>query len=131
MTQAAAVRRTNGAARPCSRAWRITHTAHTRPNVRADRWWVAAIAPMNTAGSSTGRGPTGAMRQRAAATKHAIPAAFGTLHRWLTDNLYRHGSKFTPNDLIKRATGEPMTMRPYLAYLRGKYGELYSLPAAA
>jgi carboxypeptidase Taq len=56
---------------------------------------------------------------------------FGTLHRWLTDNLYRHGSKFTPNDLIKRATGEPMTMRPYLAYLRGKYGELYSLPAAA
>ncbi|HZO45540.1 MAG TPA: carboxypeptidase M32 [Xanthobacteraceae bacterium] len=56
---------------------------------------------------------------------------FGTLHGWLTDNLYRHGAKFTPNDLIKRATGEPMTMRPYLAYLRGKYGELYSLPAAA
>ena len=56
---------------------------------------------------------------------------FGTLHRWLTKNLYRHGAKFTPNDLIKRATGEPMTMRPYLAYLRGKYGELYSLPAAA
>jgi carboxypeptidase Taq len=56
---------------------------------------------------------------------------FKTLHGWLTDNLYRHGSKFTPNDLIKRATGEPMTMRPYLAYLRNKYGELYSLPAAA
>jgi carboxypeptidase Taq len=56
---------------------------------------------------------------------------FKTLHGWLTKNLYRHGSKFTPNDLIKRATGEPMTMQPYLAYLRGKYGELYSLPAAA
>jgi carboxypeptidase Taq len=56
---------------------------------------------------------------------------FKTLHGWLTDNLYRHGRKFTPNDLIKRATGEPMTMRPYLAYLRNKYGELYSLPAAA
>jgi carboxypeptidase Taq len=56
---------------------------------------------------------------------------FKTLHGWLTDNLYRHGSKFTPNDLIKRATGEPMTMRPYLAYLRNKYGELYSLPAVA
>jgi len=56
---------------------------------------------------------------------------FKTLHGWLTKNLYRHGSKFTPNDLIKRATGEPMTMRPYLAYLRNKYGELYSLPAAA
>jgi carboxypeptidase Taq len=56
---------------------------------------------------------------------------FKALHGWLTKNLYRHGSKFTPNDLIKRATGEPMTMRPYLAYLRNKYGELYSLPAAA
>jgi carboxypeptidase Taq len=56
---------------------------------------------------------------------------FKTLHRWLIDNLYRHGAKFTPSDLIKRATGEPMTMRPYLAYLRSKYGELYRLPAAA
>jgi carboxypeptidase Taq len=66
----------------------------------------------------------------------AIPSeiaagGFKTLHGWLAKNLYRHGSKFTPNDLIKRATGEPMTMRPYLAYLRNKYGELYSLPAAA
>ena len=74
----------------------------------------------------------------AAATKASpgIPSdiaagEFKTLHGWLTDNLYRHGRKFTPNDLIKRATGEPMTMRPYLAYLRNKYGELYQLPAAA
>jgi carboxypeptidase Taq len=56
---------------------------------------------------------------------------FRTLHGWLTDNIYRHGSKFTPNDLVARATGEPMTMRPYIAYLRNKYGALYSLPAAA
>src|SRR5262245_18819072 len=56
---------------------------------------------------------------------------FKMLHGWLTENLYRHGRKFTPDNLIKRATGEPMTMRPYLAYLRSKYGELYSLPAAA
>jgi carboxypeptidase Taq len=56
---------------------------------------------------------------------------FDTLYGWLTKNLYRHGSKFTPNDLIARATGEPMSMQPYLGYLRAKYGELYSLPAAA
>ncbi len=54
---------------------------------------------------------------------------FGTLHTWLRDNLYCHGRKFTPDELIERATGGPMTMRPYLGYLRGKYGELYSLPA--
>jgi carboxypeptidase Taq len=54
---------------------------------------------------------------------------FATLRGWLTDNLYQHGRKFTPDALIKRATGQPMTMRPYLAYLRGKYGEFYHLPS--
>lgn len=54
---------------------------------------------------------------------------FGTLHAWLKKKLYRHGRKFTPNEIVKRATGKPMTIAPYIAYLRGKYGELYRLPA--
>ncbi len=72
----------------------------------------------------------------AAAKAHPeIPAAiargeFGTLHKWLTARIYRHGRKFEPNELVERATGAPMTIAPYLAYLRGKYGELYRLPAA-
>ena len=49
---------------------------------------------------------------------------FGTLHSWLRDNLYRHGSKFVPNDLVERATGAGMNMRPYLNYLRKKYSAL-------
>jgi carboxypeptidase Taq len=53
---------------------------------------------------------------------------FGTLHIWLRDNLYRHGSKFAPNDLVERATGAVMQMRPYLDYLYEKYGALYRLP---
>jgi carboxypeptidase Taq len=54
---------------------------------------------------------------------------FGTLHRWLTENIYRHGRKFDPDELVTHATGEGMTIAPYVAYLRGKYGELYELPA--
>ena len=53
---------------------------------------------------------------------------FGALHGWLRQHIYRHGRKFPPNELVKRATGEAMSMKPYLAYLRGKYGELYHLP---
>ena len=53
---------------------------------------------------------------------------FSTLHGWLLDNIYRHGRKYRPDDLVQRATGAPMRMEPYLAYLRGKYGELYRLP---
>jgi carboxypeptidase Taq len=52
---------------------------------------------------------------------------FDTLHTWLIDNVYQHGSKFTANELIERATGGPLTIEPYLAYLKMKYGELYNL----
>lgn len=54
--------------------------------------------------------------------------AFGTLHGWLKKRLYRYGRKYSPADVVKRATGKPMTLQPYLTYLRGKYGELYKLP---
>ncbi len=55
---------------------------------------------------------------------------FGMLRAWLTERVYQHGRTYTPNELIERATGEPMSMRPYIAYLRAKYGELYRLPPA-
>jgi len=54
---------------------------------------------------------------------------FTTLHRWLTDNIYRHGRTAPPGEIVARATGSAMTTAPYLAYLRGKYGTLYRLPA--
>ena len=53
---------------------------------------------------------------------------FGTLHGWLTDNIYRHGRTLMRQEIVARATGGPMTMASYLAYLRKKYGELYRLP---
>jgi len=56
---------------------------------------------------------------------------FRTLHTWLRDHIYQHGSKFVPNDLVKHATGKAMTIKPYLDYLREKYGALYRLPASA
>jgi carboxypeptidase Taq len=55
---------------------------------------------------------------------------FDTLHGWLTAQVYRHGRKFAPAELVRRATGRPMSIEPYLSYLRGKYGEFYRLPAA-
>jgi carboxypeptidase Taq len=51
---------------------------------------------------------------------------FGTLHGWLKENIYQHGSKFTANEIVKRATGQELTIEPYIRYLRTKYGELYN-----
>jgi carboxypeptidase Taq len=52
---------------------------------------------------------------------------FDTLHTWLVENVYQHGCKFTANELIERVTGSPLTIDPYIAYLKSKYGELYKL----
>jgi carboxypeptidase Taq len=55
---------------------------------------------------------------------------FDTLHTWLRDSVYQHGSKFAPNHLIERATGAAMNMTPYFDYLREKYAVLYRLPVS-
>jgi carboxypeptidase Taq len=56
--------------------------------------------------------------------------SFGTLHGWLRENLYRHGARYTPDELLLRVTGNELTIQPYLAYLQRKYSQLYGpLPA--
>jgi carboxypeptidase Taq len=52
---------------------------------------------------------------------------FGTLSGWMRDHIYRYGRKYTANEIVEKATGGPMRIEPYIAYLRGKYGELYQL----
>lgn len=52
---------------------------------------------------------------------------FGTLHNWLQDNIYQYGRKYTALELYKRITGGPLSIEPYIRYLRSKYGELYEL----
>jgi carboxypeptidase Taq len=52
---------------------------------------------------------------------------FGTLRGWLTEQVYRHGRKFEPNELIQQATGAPLQSAPYLRYLNQKFGTLYGL----
>lgn len=68
-----------------------------------------------------------------AKAKEAIPeldgqirqGKFATLYKWLESNIYRHGSKFTPDELVKRVTGSPLTIQPYIDYLYSKYEEIY------
>jgi carboxypeptidase Taq len=52
---------------------------------------------------------------------------YAPLLKWLQDNIYRHGRRFSPRELLVRSTGEPLTTGPYLSYLKDKYRALYSL----
>jgi carboxypeptidase Taq len=52
---------------------------------------------------------------------------FAPLLGWLREKIYRHGRKFTLNELVQRVTGGPLSTGPYLEYLRAKYGEIYGV----
>jgi carboxypeptidase Taq len=54
-------------------------------------------------------------------------AQFGDLLGWLRENVHRHGSKFEPVELLTMATGSGLTAKPYLRYLREKFGDIYGL----
>jgi carboxypeptidase Taq len=60
-------------------------------------------------------------------TREMENGEFSTLHRWLADNIYQHGSKFTTSELLERVTGGPLSIEPYIRYLREKYRDLYEL----
>jgi carboxypeptidase Taq len=52
---------------------------------------------------------------------------FERLHSWLTAKIYRHGKKFTAEELVNRISGGSLTIDPYLAYLNEKFGAIYNL----
>jgi carboxypeptidase Taq len=47
---------------------------------------------------------------------------FGALRTWLGEHVHAHGAKFSPQETLERATGSRIDAKPYLAYLREKYG---------
>jgi carboxypeptidase Taq len=72
-----------------------------------------------------------ALRANPEIPREIAAGEFGTLRTWLRQNLYRHGRKFGADDIVRGATGEGMSIEPYIAYLREKYGALYgAVPAA-
>jgi carboxypeptidase Taq len=46
---------------------------------------------------------------------------YGTLLKWLRQQIHTHGLRYLPQDLIQRATGEPTGVRHHLEYLRQKF----------
>ena len=68
-----------------------------------------------------------ALHARPQITNEIEQGEFGALHGWLKENIYQHGSKFTASELVERITGGPLSIEPYIRYLRNKYGELYTL----
>jgi carboxypeptidase Taq len=47
---------------------------------------------------------------------------FAALREWLGEHVHALGRKFSPQETLRRATGATIDPKPYLAYLRSKYG---------
>ena len=45
---------------------------------------------------------------------------FAPLREWLRANIHRHGRKYDSRELLRRATGEELSVEPWLGYLEGK-----------
>lgn len=52
---------------------------------------------------------------------------FEVLLEWLNEHVHVHGAKFPPRELLERVTGDGLSAKPYLKYLREKFGEIYRL----
>jgi carboxypeptidase Taq len=103
-----------------------------RDGVMQDVHWFSGLVGGAFQGYSLGNIMSAQFFSQAVTAHPEIPAEmsqgkFGTLHSWLVENIYQHGRKFTANELIQRVTGGPLTIEPYIAYLKSKYGELYKL----
>jgi len=106
-----------------------------RNGVLQDVHWFADTIGGVFQGYSLGNILAAQFYAQALATQPSIPEEianghFTTLHTWLRDNIYCHGSKFTTEELVQRVTGETLSLTPYLAYLRTKYGAIYNVNLA-
>ena len=52
---------------------------------------------------------------------------FDPLHEWLADSVHGHGQRYTTDELVEEATGEPFTADHFLEYADAKFGALYDL----
>ena len=108
----------------------VTPEDHAR-GVLQDVHWAAGLVgyfPTYTIGNVL----SAQFFEQATRAHPAIPESigrgeFGELLGWLRENVYRHGKRYDPDELVERATGRPLDTGPYLRYLRGKFGGLYGL----
>jgi carboxypeptidase Taq len=54
-------------------------------------------------------------------------AEYAPLLAWMREHVHRHGRKLLPNELVRQATGSPLTSEPYVRYLKRKFGEIYGV----
>ena len=120
-------------------AWHVRYAADLglraaddREGVLQDVHWFAGTIGGAFQGYTLGNIISAQVFEVALAAHPEIPqqirtGQFETLHTWLREHIYRHGGKFTTNELLQRVAGGPLSVEPLAHHLRTKYGDLYDL----
>jgi carboxypeptidase Taq len=59
--------------------------------------------------------------------KHIEKGDFSPIKNWLNEKIHRQGRLYTPQELVKRVTGEPLNPDIFIDYLKTKYSAVYQL----
>ncbi len=62
-----------------------------------------------------------ALDQEPSLARDLEEADYSSLRNWLRGNIFAHGCRYLPNELMERATGRATEPEPYLAHLRSRY----------
>ncbi len=46
---------------------------------------------------------------------------------WYREHLHKWGRMLKPTELIQRITGQPLSVEPWIRYIKGKFGEIYEV----
>lgn len=82
---------------------------YTLGNLYAAQFYEAAVAQEPAIASEMDRGE------------------IGSLMAWLKGNIHQHGRKFTPGEIVQRATGRPLSHEAFVRYATHKFSDIYNL----
>ena len=52
---------------------------------------------------------------------------FGALLDWMRTNIHQHGQRYRVNELVQNVTGAPLSIEPFMSYIRAKFSPIYGL----
>lgn len=101
-----------------------------RRGVLQDTHWPGGMVgyfPSYALGNAYGAQIVHAMRKTVDVDGALARGDFSPINKWLGENIHSVGCRYTPSELIVRATGEPLNPTYYTDYLKAKFKEIYRL----
>ena len=94
-----------------------------------DIHWTSGFAAFEgyTLGSVVAAQLNDAIREELDVDSLVRAGEFEPIHEWMTENVHRHGQRYTTPELIEVATGQELSAEPFVDYVREKFETLYDL----